>query len=208
MDHIASFMTAKKIKSNRGMTLLELVVVLGIFSVMSSITLFNYKDFQAKIDIKNLANDIALKVIEAQNFSLAGKWDANASVNWKPSYGLYFNISAPTKFIYFADLNNSGVCDGAGCSPPYSLSGEVRDIVNITNGNSIPVSGLEAVGGGCSSAPRNNLTLVFKRPNSSPSISSFPGLGCTPDNIIINISSPTGITSKVKLYSSGRVQIN
>ena len=53
----------KKIKGNRGMTYVELIVVLGIFAVMLSISMFNYKRFQGKVDIKNLANDIALKLV-------------------------------------------------------------------------------------------------------------------------------------------------
>ncbi|KKQ07855.1 MAG: hypothetical protein US18_C0006G0001, partial [Parcubacteria group bacterium GW2011_GWB1_36_5] len=57
---------SKRIKKNRGMTYVELIVVLSIFAVMSSIVLFNYGEFQAKVDIKNLASDIALKIVEAQ----------------------------------------------------------------------------------------------------------------------------------------------
>ena len=55
------------------MTYVELIVVLSIFSVMTSVVLFNYNEFQAKIDIKVLANDIALKIVEAQKSALSGK---------------------------------------------------------------------------------------------------------------------------------------
>ena len=47
------------------MTYIELIVVLSIFAVMSSVVIFNYGLFQARIDIKNLASDIALKFVEA-----------------------------------------------------------------------------------------------------------------------------------------------
>ena len=58
---------------NRGMTYVELIVVLSIFSIMTSVVLFNYGAFQAKVDIKNLASDIALKIVEAQKSALSGK---------------------------------------------------------------------------------------------------------------------------------------
>ena len=56
-------------KLNKGMTYVELIVVLSIFSIMTSIVLFNYNEFQAKVDIKVLANDIVLNIVEAQKVS-------------------------------------------------------------------------------------------------------------------------------------------
>ena len=69
----------------KGMTYVELIVVLSIFSAMTSVVLFNYGEFQAKVDIKNLASDIALKIVEAQKSSLSGKLPESFPVNWKPS---------------------------------------------------------------------------------------------------------------------------
>src|SRR3989344_2489263 len=99
-----------KIQKNKGMSYVELIVVLSIFSAMSSVVLFNYGEFQAKIDIKNLASDIALKVVEAQKSSLPGKLPPLAQQvlipspsAWKPSYGLYMDQAADDKsFIYFS----------------------------------------------------------------------------------------------------------
>src|SRR3989344_6201467 len=181
-----------KIKKNRGMTYVELIVVLGIFSVMLSIAIFNYKKFQAKVDIKNLANDIALKLVEAQKFSISGKWNSSASASWKPSYGLYFNVATSTKFLYIVDLNNSNDCTGANCASPYSIGGEVLDVINITKQNS--VSGLQVFGTGCSSPVAvNTLSVVFKRPSSTPIISSSPPSGCTISYVVITISSPQSV---------------
>src|SRR3990167_3431372 len=100
----------KKIKKNGGMSYIELIVVLSIFSAMTSIVLFNYGDFQAKVDIKNLASDIALKVVEAQKMSLSGQFPPQPQYGaigdpaaWKPSYGVSFDLTTPTQFIYFVD---------------------------------------------------------------------------------------------------------
>jgi prepilin-type N-terminal cleavage/methylation domain-containing protein len=62
----------KTINKTRGMTYVELIVVLSIFSVISTIVIFNYKEFQAKVDIRNLANDVALKIVQAQKNSTTG----------------------------------------------------------------------------------------------------------------------------------------
>ncbi|MEI8174704.1 MAG: type II secretion system protein [bacterium] len=113
---------AKSYKLNAGMTYVELIVVLSIFAVMSSIVIFNYGQFQAKVDIKNLASDIALKIVEAQQSTMSGKLNSGVSmIDWKPSYGVYFNLTVnPTnidntdgsiaynkKFNYFVDKDNS-----------------------------------------------------------------------------------------------------
>src|ERR1035437_1408114 len=98
-----------KIKNNAGMSYIELIVVLTIFSVISSVVIFNYGNFQAKVDIKNLASDIALQVVQAQKSSLSGLLPPLAQEllvipGWKPSYGVYFTTSDKTDFIYFVDV--------------------------------------------------------------------------------------------------------
>lgn len=192
---------------SRGMTYVELVVVLGIMAVLSSVVMFNHGKFQAKIDVKTLANDIALKVVEAQKSSINGDWKAGFCSNCKPSYGLYFHTNASTRLVYFADLDNNEVCASPNCVPPvYSVGGEVLDVVSITRGQTI--SSLEVFGTGGCPATVTNLTIVFKRPNSSPVIDSTPNLNCNVSYVAINISSPQGANSKIKMYASGRVQIN
>ncbi len=198
----------KAYKLTRGMSYIELFVVLSLFLIVSGAALFNYKQFQAKVDIKNFANDVALKVVETQKLALAGKWDSTASTGWKPSYGLYFNTGASDRFISFTDLNSSDFCDNpsSNCTPPYSIGGEVKSIINITKGNTI--SGIEISGSGCP-ATVTNLNIVFRRPSYSPIFgSSGPSLGCTPSSIAVNIVSPQGITGKIRVYNSGRIQIN
>ena len=183
------------------MTYVELIVVLSIFSVMSSIVLFNYARFQAKVDIKNLANDLALKIVEAQKSALSGKLPAQNPVpNWKPAYGLYFNTVNDNKsFIYFTDLNNNTLYEDPNCT------GECLDKINITKGNFI--SDITVTGqGGCSSI--TGLSIVFTRPSSVAKINTNQA-GCTSVSYAqITISSPQSVTAIIKIYISGRIQIN
>ena len=202
--------TYEKIKNIRGMTYVELIVVLSIMSAMATVVIFNYGTFQAKIEIKNLASDIALEIVEVQKLSLSGKLpQAATGPTWKPSYGVYFSSTTTTKFISFVDLNNSNTCSSAGCAPPsYSIGGEVLDIINITKGNTIPASGLGVSGSGCP-ATVTNLSIVFKRPNSTPIITSSTSLvGCAVSYFTVNILSPKGPTAGIRIYPSGRVQVN
>ncbi|MFA5932068.1 MAG: type II secretion system protein [Candidatus Paceibacterota bacterium] len=210
----------KKIQRNRGMTYVELIVVLSIFSVLSSVAVFNYGAFQDRVDIKNLASDITLKIVEAQNSSLAGVLPVSGGYDssWKPSYGVYFNSSASSdvdgisfnkKFIYFTDLgtalsSQNGMFDGSTSS----CTGECLDKISITKNNYI--SRLDACYATpcATTSPLNDLTISFSRPNSGATIKSSSIFISPVSYIQITIASPKGATSLIKLYPSGRVQVN
>jgi type II secretory pathway pseudopilin PulG len=197
----------KKTKRNGGMSYVELIVVLSIFAVMSSVVIFNYGDFQAKVDIKNLASDIALKVVEAQKFSLSGQLPPSAQYNlivspatWKPSYGVYFDTTTSTaskQFIYFVDLNNLNGYE----------NGEELNTISITKNNYI--SRIDKCTDATCTSPasiNNPLSVTFKRPDSG---AIFTGASVTGSEYVqITIKSPKGITALIKLYPSGRIQVN
>ncbi len=183
-----------------GMTYVELIVVLSIFAIMSSIILYNYEKFQAKVDIKNLASDVALRIVEAQKSALSGKWnvDANAVPDWKPSYGVYFNTSSADekkKFTYFANFNDD-IYDSN------TNTDSILDQFSITKNNNI-ISKLEVIG--CPSPEVSNLSIVFRRPDSKAIITSNPPLSCVISYAQITVSAPNTV---IKIYPSGRIQVN
>jgi prepilin-type N-terminal cleavage/methylation domain-containing protein len=198
----------KKIKINGGMTILELIVVLSVFAIISTVVIFNFGAFQAKVDIKNLASDIALQVVTAQKASLSGLLPSLAQQpseipGWKPSYGVYFNVVANNKsFTYFADLNDNAQYDGLPCTG----GNECLSKITITKNNFI--SGLMVYYLNSTSASLNDLTITFTRPNSGAVFVSNSAILANVSYVQITIASPLGITSLIKLYSSGRVQVN
>jgi prepilin-type N-terminal cleavage/methylation domain-containing protein len=199
----------KKIKKNGGMTYVELIVVLSIFAIMSSIIIFNYQGFQSKVDIENLTNDIALKLVGAQKSAIAGQLDANANLTtWQPAYGVYFNTATPTQFLDFADLDNSKYCDTSGCNTPYNTSGDVLDITNITDGNTI--SSIESYSGNNAPTPLTSLFVTFTRKDFGvPVFAGASGVILSGfDYIQINVASPSSTTGYIQIYPSGRIQVD
>jgi prepilin-type N-terminal cleavage/methylation domain-containing protein len=200
----------KGYKLNRGMSYVELIVVLSIFSVLSTLVMFNYTDFQDKINIKNLASDIALKIAGAQKASIFGKFPSPAQQGlidpvlfpiWKPSYGLYFDLGSDDKsFIYFVDLNNNDLYEGTDCT------GECIDKISITNDNFI--SSIDVVYQNSTLQRINDLTLSFVRPNVGAVIKTTTSLQLNVSHILITIISPRYFESTIKLYLSGRIEIN
>ena len=211
------------------MTFIELIVVLSIFSIMSGIVLSNYKDFQLMIGVKILANDVALKIVEAQKLAMSGKLAPLAQQTfqgsfvdlWKPSYGVYFDSSASPdfdgvsynkKFIYFADLDNGAINSQVSYFYPHQVCGgssnmECLDSININKGFYVSQLSVEC-NGGTMPALVTNLSITFTRPDSGAVIqSSNPS--CTPTVAIIEFKSSVISTAKatVVVYASGRVQI-
>ncbi len=234
------FFLNKKVKMNKGMSYVELIVVLAIFAVMNSIIIFNYGIFQAKVDIKNLGSDIASKIVEAQKASFSGRLPTQTPIpDWKPAYGIYFNLngSNPTaldttdniafnkKFIYFRDLNDDNFDDDLSCSlPATSTSGECLDKISITKNNVIS-SIVNCTNLNCtSSSPITTpFAITFKRSSSGvvgPCVSNS-GVGFCVSNsgnlsplpvpyyVQITVSSPdSNSKAYIKVYSSGRIQVN
>lgn len=82
-------------QSQRGVTLIELIVVIGIFAVVSSVLMFNYSDFNSNISIRNLAQEVALSIRKAQTYatSVQSIDVARVSTTSYPAYGISFKVN-------------------------------------------------------------------------------------------------------------------
>ncbi len=56
---------------HKGFTLIEFIVIISIFAIMSAVTLFNYQGFKSSVSLSNLSRDIALTIRQAQVFGWA-----------------------------------------------------------------------------------------------------------------------------------------
>lgn len=139
---------AKGRKQNAGMTYIELVVVMSIFAIMSAISFSNFKEFQNRIELKNLATKIALKILEVQKNSVNGKLSPPAPwvqplPDWKPSYGVYFDLDLDQNNVYtdnqsffiYADLDQNGLFDKDFTCP--NTGGECLEKITLNNSNYI-----------------------------------------------------------------------
>jgi len=202
---------------SRGMSYIELIVVLSIFSIMSAVVLFDYNSFGARITIKNLANDIALKIVQAEKQSAAGNLPLpaqqqflidNGLANWAPSYGVSFNLGVDNKkFAYFADLLNDNVCD-ATCSTNNS-GGDYTNTFSLAKNTRILEINL-FMEGDPNPILINNLDITFTR--SKPG-ATFAKDGAKVTGVLyaeIKILSDKSVTAvvSIKVYSSGRIQVD
>lgn len=98
---------------NSGMTFIELVVVMGIFTAISGTVLFNYRDFSDGVQLQNLSQEIALQGKRAQTLASQGRSpltlfsvpqivNAQGSASFLPSYGIAFRPQTnPKTFLFY-----------------------------------------------------------------------------------------------------------
>ncbi len=89
----------RKEKNFSGFTVVELIVVISIFTIMLSVSTFNYRDTQKKVEATNLAEDIALTMRQAQVYGISASEGALAGDSFED-----INIEAD----YF-DRNSNGI---------------------------------------------------------------------------------------------------
>lgn len=202
----------------KGFTLIELMVVLAIVAVVSSIVLNNQSSFNKTLVLANTAYDIALTLRSAQTYGL-GSRGVGAAAN--VGYGVHFVRGNPDSFTFFADTAGGESCAGAtpDCKPGDRVYTEGDTVIQAYKlGNGMTVSDIcayalgswscaYAQGGGLSS-----LDIVFSRPNPDPFMSkdgSYP-----PDPAFrvtaacLVISSPQGSAQFLSVGSSGQINAN
>ena len=109
-----------------------------------------------------------------------------------------------TSFYPFADLNSDKVCDDG-----YSCKVELIDTFNIAKGNSIKnimvyYNTIEERG----AEQLKNVHFTFKRPNNEVNITSATEINGPISYIELTLYSPQDFLSIIKVYPSGRIQIN
>ncbi|MFA5934474.1 MAG: prepilin-type N-terminal cleavage/methylation domain-containing protein [Candidatus Paceibacterota bacterium] len=167
----------KRIRKGRlltGFTLIELLITIVIFVLLTGVVLFNQKDFDGTILLKNLTYDIALTIRQAQIYGVNVK-ESKFSGDFS-SYGIYFDSSLGEnqKFIFFADTgykNNDAYTNG---TPDKKFSGEVSCLSDdpeciqkylIKKNFFISKLCVGTDSNLCSSTQVDKLIIYFQRPN-------------------------------------------
>jgi Tfp pilus assembly protein FimT len=183
------FKNFHKNKYNSGVTLIELIVVIIIFMIISSITIFNYGNLNSSLSTQNLADDIALSIRRAQGYAVGVR---GYSGLFNEGYGIHFTTNpdisklyagSNKSFILFADMTTQNQKYDYGsydkCGSP-KVDNECIEVLNITSTDSITAIYLSSdINTPISST--STVDILFHRPNSEPTFcyrSSSSVTGC------------------------------
>ena len=92
----------------RGFTLTELLVVVGIMTIMNLLIFANYPEFSQRLALKRTSEDIALIVRQAQAYSLGIKKPVSGDYS---GFGVRFDKNNNKSLILFADTNTNKTYD-------------------------------------------------------------------------------------------------
>jgi prepilin-type N-terminal cleavage/methylation domain-containing protein len=214
----------KKSSQKKGFTMMELVVVMAIFGILTSITVYNYGKFNGNIIMTNMAYEIALSVREAQVYSLGVR---GSDGNFDTRYGIYFNINNSQNFVFFADRIGNKICEineetGDACSIEVcddESKNECETLNTLTRGINIvkicgSVVGVEPMDfetGNCSSGASNMnvATITFERPNPDAFVYNMDSGAIAEElrNISVLIEANNGAKRAVYIRENGQISV-
>jgi Tfp pilus assembly protein FimT len=205
-----------------GVTLVELVVVIFIFMILTSITIFNYGKFRSSLSIQNLADDIALSIRRAQGFAIGVRGTGGT---FTPGYGIHFTAKSDTakykgsnkSFILFVDMdtipNKKYDYDSSGVCGNPTVGNECLELLSITSADNIDSIFLNDYATSISSS--DTVDILFKRPIPEPIFCHrYLGLGsCDPapiSSIKIRISTDAdpSIYKSITIFNNGQINVS
>jgi len=185
-------------KDQKGFTLVELLVSIGIFSVITSIAVFNNAQFNSSVLLTNLAYEVALSIRQSQVYGVTVKKDTTN--NFNSAYGIHFNLAAPTSYILFQDTTP---VDHVFNSGDVSI-----ETFNIQKGNGITQFCVTDGGAPvCHKGDNATLDISFVRPNPDALI-YVGGVGPRHSKAEVCVVSPQNIKRKVVIESTGQISVS
>lgn len=182
--------------SVRAFSLVELLVAVSIFLVISMVVLANHARFNSSVLLGALAYDVALSIREAQVFGLSVRQFGSG---FQIGYGLRF--SSPNSYVFFVDTDaNKKYDEGVDSIVRTYTLGRGHTFLRFCGTTSV---GVEECSDG--TVPITHLDVVFFRPDPDAVISSNePGIYSSGKIIV---TSPGGDTRTVQVASTGQISV-
>lgn len=186
-------------QKNRGFTLVELMVSIGIFVFMTALLIAKYGNFNQTTFLTNLAYDVAITLHTAQTYGLSSVGQGS---NFSYAYGVHFDpVSNNKKLILFSDNNADNKFDQSNDS--------IISTYNITH--SAIIGGVcKSTTASCSSSTSENLDIIYKRPNPEARICDSTACisgGAPYAYAKIVVQAVDGSIRSINVYRTGQISI-
>ena len=198
----------------KGFSLVELLVSLGIISVILSVVVSNQNTYTDSAALSNLADDLALSISKAQAYGIAVRELSTGSANFTASYGLSVSLLASgseTAYLFFADRNDNLIYDGDWTCQTGGAS-ECLEKVDISRGNYIDSFCILRTNGAdqCGTVERADINFTRPEPDAGLTFFNSGGQVFTLPNtagVRITLKSPGGLVKDVVIYTTGQVSV-
>jgi len=187
----------------KGFTLVELLVTISIFVILTGIVLWNQTKFNSTILLTNLAYDTALTIRQAQSYGINIK---EFNTDQFVPYGVHFEKNAKS-FILFADTHYdpdipSVVNKYVGATDKCQSTDSCVNRYSIKRGNYVSNLNIEGVTGN-----KNSIDIIFRRPNPDAIIFADGALISDPTKALITLTGVDGSFRTVSVQSNGLIEV-
>lgn len=181
--------------TQKGFTLIEMLMVLAIFAVLTSVVVFNYSKFRSDTILTNMAYEVALSIREAQIYGVSARGGSTA--DYGDAYGIYLPVGE-NQYVLFKDTEKDAVfanpaCVGDECISTYTFQQNITisEIKNCDNGQS----------------ENEGVSIVFERPNPEP-LMTFDSLSPkSGSRTEITLSAGTETNRYIEVYGNGQIAV-
>jgi prepilin-type N-terminal cleavage/methylation domain-containing protein len=190
--------------TQQGFSLVEVVVVIGIFLIISATLLYNYGQTNARLTLDNKAHEVAQWVREAQIYAMGVKSSQGIPQTEFNGYGIHFQQSSVSSFLVFTDrqpgdkrLNPGGNCGDPG----------VECVNQVLLPNSLKIVSIRGISSGVPTT-LDNVDIVFTRPNPDATITGDSSLGTSVyEKAEITLAATKGFRRTIDVWTTGQISV-
>jgi prepilin-type N-terminal cleavage/methylation domain-containing protein len=186
----------KKKAHQKGFTLIELMVSIAIFSLITTMAVFSNTQFNASVLLTNLAYEVAISIRQAQVYGVTVR--KNTANAFDSAYGVHFDLATPASYLLYEDTNGNRIYDTG--------TDIALETFNIQKGNGIrQICVTKNSVLTCNNTSGSTLDVSFIRPNPEASI-VFNAV--TQDKAEICVSSPQNTKRKIVVEETGQIWVS
>lgn len=213
-----------QISNSRGITLIELVVVIFIISLFSLMAFSNFPKILREYALSKVTYKLSQDLRSVQDLSLSGVTltDWGGCLVPVKGYGVYFNQNYPNQYAIYADVNDDKKYsinnDFTLCEKKQYYSGETGNGVNdghiiltedcvmqivylATDDSSLAIERIVD----SSNASYDSASINFNPPNPTTTLTATAG--ATPDEVEVYFRNGDGSERSVKVSKSGLISV-
>lgn len=201
------YFTFKKIKNKnkKGFSLIELIVVVAIFLIMTVAILLNQSKFSSDVLITNEAYKIALALREAQVFGIGSK----AVSGQKVGYGAHFSSGTLGGFTLFTDDQVGGTKFFYDVSDPSSNGVTISEGQTLVRFCANPSGTFYCSDGdGSTQLPMTEMSIVFVKPNPQSHILTSETSTEANDALIVIASALGDKCRTIRITKLGQISVD
>ncbi len=211
---------------SRGFTLIEMLVVLAIITIITTIAVTSQSSFNQTLLLTNAAYDLGINVRQAESYGVSSRAFLSGGVSTvNAGYGLDFTSGNLGAYTLFADIARGGTipswCPVGSAGTPdakpgdclyESGFGEAVQTYTFTRGFSLSKFCGLATGTQttlCSGANLDGLDIVFIRPNTEAIMTGRKGgTYWQLSSVIVYLTSPQGGMRCIRVSNAGEISVS